>query len=54
MSHISEVFREVDFEDAAVARRQRDLRLSQLQGQGLVCVGENLYHVEGWRLFHRG
>jgi hypothetical protein len=51
MNHISEVFREVDFEDAAVARQQRDLRLFQLQEQGLVCVGENLYHVEGWRVF---
>jgi hypothetical protein len=51
MNRISEVFREVDFEDAAVARQQRDVRLSQLQEEGLVCVGENLYHVEGWRVF---
>jgi hypothetical protein len=51
MHSISEVFREVDFEDAAAARQQRDLRLSQLQEQGLVCLGENLYHVEGWRVF---
>jgi hypothetical protein len=51
MNSFSEVFRELDFEDAAEARQQRDLRLSQLQEQGLVCVGENLYHVEGWRVF---
>jgi hypothetical protein len=51
MNSFSEVFRELDFEDAAEARQKRDLRLSQLQEQGLVCVGENLYHVEGWRVF---
>jgi hypothetical protein len=51
MNSFSEVFRELDFEDAAEARQQRDLRLAQLQERGLVCVGENLYHVEGWRVF---
>jgi hypothetical protein len=51
MNPISEVFRELDFDDATAARQQRDQRLSELQEQGMVCVGENLYHVEGWRVF---
>jgi hypothetical protein len=51
MNPISEVFRELDFDDATAARQQRDDRLSELQTQGMVCVGENLYHVEGWRVF---
>jgi hypothetical protein len=51
MNSISEVFRELDFDDATAARQQRDQRLTELQDQGMVCVGENLYHVEGWRVF---
>jgi hypothetical protein len=51
MHPISEAFRELDFEDATAARQQRDDRLSELQTQGMVCIGENLYHVEGWRVF---
>jgi hypothetical protein len=51
MNPTSEVFRELDFDDATAARQQRDDRLSELQTQGMVCVGENLYHVEGWRVF---
>jgi hypothetical protein len=51
MNPISEVFRELDFDDATAARQQRDNRLSELQTQGMVCIGENLYHVEGWRVF---
>jgi hypothetical protein len=51
MNTISEVFRELDFDDATAARQQRDQRLAELQNQGMVCVGENLYHVEGWRVF---
>jgi hypothetical protein len=51
MNSISEVFRELDFDDASTARQQRDQRLTELQAQGMVCVGENLYHVEGWRVF---
>jgi hypothetical protein len=44
---ISEVFCEIDFEDAAAARQQRDLRIAALQAQGLVCLAENLYRVDG-------
>jgi hypothetical protein len=51
MNPISEVFRELDFDDATAARQQRDHRFIELQDQGMVCVGENLYHVEGWRVF---
>jgi hypothetical protein len=51
MNSISEVFRELDFDDATAARQQRDQRLNELQTQGMICVGENLYHVEGWRVF---
>jgi hypothetical protein len=51
MNSISEVFRELDFDDATAARQQRDQRLTELQTQGMVCVGENLYHVEGWQVF---
>jgi hypothetical protein len=51
MNSISEVFRELDFDDATAARQQRDQRLTELQTQGMVCIGENLYHVEGWRVF---
>jgi hypothetical protein len=48
---ISEVFCEVDFEDAEEARQQRDLRVEILQAQGLVCVAENLYRVDGKRVY---
>jgi hypothetical protein len=51
MNSISEVFRKLDFDDATAARQQRDQRLTELQTQGMVCIGENLYHVEGWRVF---
>jgi hypothetical protein len=48
---ISEVFREVDFDDPEEARQQRDLRVAVLQAQGLVCVAENLYRVDGKRVY---
>jgi hypothetical protein len=48
---ISEVFCEIDFEDAAAARQQRDLRVEVLQAQGLFCVAENLYRVDGKRVY---
>jgi hypothetical protein len=51
MNSFSEVFRELDFDDATAARQQRDQCLTELQTQGMVCIGENLYHVEGWRVF---
>jgi hypothetical protein len=51
MNSISEVFRELDFDDATSAHQRRDQRLTELQAQGMICIGENLYHVEGWRVF---
>jgi hypothetical protein len=48
---VSEVFCEIDFEDAAAARQQRDLRIEVLQAQGLVCIAENLYRVDGKRVY---
>jgi hypothetical protein len=48
---ISEVFCEIDFEDAEAARQQRDLRIEVLQAQGLLCIAENLYRVDGKRVY---
>jgi hypothetical protein len=41
----------VDFEDAEEAQQQRDLRVAVLQAQGLVCIAENLYRVDGKRVY---
>lgn len=51
MSSIQEVFVEADWDDPAVARQQRDQRMAELQAQGLICTSENLYTVEGKRVF---
>jgi hypothetical protein len=48
---ISEVFCEVDFEDAEEARLRRNQRIVELQGQGMVCTAENLYRVDGKRVY---
>ncbi|MCU0569422.1 MAG: hypothetical protein MUF49_22950 [Oculatellaceae cyanobacterium Prado106] len=48
---LSEVFSELDFEDAEEALRQRDLRIEVLQAQGWVCIPENLYRVDGKRVY---
>lgn len=51
MSSIQEVFIEKDWDDAGAARQQRDQRAIELQAQGLICTCENLYTVEGQRVF---
>jgi hypothetical protein len=48
---ISEVFCEVDFEDAEDARLRRNQRLEELQSQGMACTAENLYRVDGKRVY---
>jgi hypothetical protein len=48
---ISEVFCEVDFEDAEEARLRRNQRIVELQKQGMVCTAENLYRVDGKRVY---
>jgi hypothetical protein len=48
---ISEVFCEVDFEEAEEARLRRNQRLVELQGQGMTCTAENLYRVDGKRVY---
>ncbi|MCU0569617.1 MAG: hypothetical protein MUF49_23960 [Oculatellaceae cyanobacterium Prado106] len=48
---MSEVFLELDFEDAEEAQRQRDLRMEVLQAEGWVCTPENLYRVDGKRVY---
>jgi hypothetical protein len=48
---IEEVFREIDFDDDEIARQYRDHRLSELQAQGLICTREDLYRVDGRRVY---
>ncbi|MCY7281983.1 MAG: hypothetical protein LH679_00795 [Cyanobacteria bacterium CAN_BIN43] len=48
---ISEVFCELDFEDAEEARRRRNQRILELQDQGMTCTAENLYHVDGNQVY---
>jgi hypothetical protein len=48
---IAEVFTEWEFGDAAIARQQRDARCAALQGQGFICISENLYRVDGQRVY---
>jgi hypothetical protein len=48
---ISEVFCEVEFEDAEAARLQRKQRIKELQAQGMACTVENLYRVDGKRVY---
>jgi hypothetical protein len=51
MSSIQEVFLETDWDDARSAQRQRDQRMQELQAQGLICTSENLYNINGQRVF---
>jgi hypothetical protein len=51
MTPIQEVFLEIDWEDATTARSRRDARMVELQSQGFVCNPENLYTVDGYRVF---
>jgi hypothetical protein len=48
---ISEVFCEVEFEDAEAARLRRNQRIEELQAQGMACTAENLYRVDGKRVY---
>ena len=48
---LQEVFIESDWEDALVARSQRDCRIAELQTQGLICTAENLWNVQGYRVY---
>lgn len=40
-----EVFTEVEWEDARLARQKRDDRLIELQAQGYLCTAENLQTI---------
>jgi hypothetical protein len=48
---ISEVFCEVDFKGAEEARLRRNQRIVELQGHGMACTAENLYRVDGKRVY---
>lgn len=48
---IEEVFIESTWEDADTARRRRDERYQELEATGLECLRENLYTVDGRRVF---
>jgi hypothetical protein len=48
---ISEVFCEFDYDDAAIARQHRETRLLELEAQGMICTREDLYRVDGRRVF---
>jgi hypothetical protein len=51
MKPIQDVFLETQWGDEETARQARDDRAAQLQAQGLVCNCENLYTVDGYRVF---
>jgi hypothetical protein len=48
---ILEVFCEVNFESAEEARLCRNQRIIELQAQGMACSAENLYRVDGKRVY---
>lgn len=48
---IEEVFIENSWEDEGVARQRRDDRYEELSAAGLDCRRENLYTVDGRRVF---
>jgi hypothetical protein len=48
---IQEVYLESGLEAAAVVRQQRDERCAQLQAEGWECRREDLYTVDGRRVF---
>jgi hypothetical protein len=47
----SEVFNELDYDDAAEALQRRNERLLELQAQGMICTYEDLYRVDGRRVY---
>jgi hypothetical protein len=48
---ISEVFCEVDSEDAEEARLHRNQRIVELQGKDMACTTENLYRLDGKQVY---
>lgn len=42
---------ETDWDEGINARQLRDQRMLELQAQGMVCTSENLYNVQGQRVF---
>ncbi|MBD1909417.1 MULTISPECIES: hypothetical protein [unclassified Leptolyngbya] len=48
---IQEVFIESPWEDESIARQRRDERYGELAAAGLDCRRENLYTVDGRRVF---
>ncbi|HEY9623160.1 MAG TPA: hypothetical protein V6C78_22580 [Crinalium sp.] len=51
MKPIQEVFLETEWGDEDAARQARDEKACELQAQGLICNCENLYTVDGYRVF---
>jgi hypothetical protein len=51
MSLLPEVFLETHWDDAAIALQHCNIRKAELQAQGFLCTTENLYTVNGDRLF---
>jgi hypothetical protein len=48
MTVIAEAFSELEWGEPEIAQAQRDLRLAQLEAQGLICRAELLYRVLDW------
>jgi hypothetical protein len=52
MTVIAEAFSELEWGEPELAQAQRDLRLAQLEAQGLICRAELLYRVmDGRRVY---
>jgi hypothetical protein len=51
MKAIQDVFLETEWGDEDTACQARDARAAELQAQGLICNCENLYTVNGYRVF---
>jgi hypothetical protein len=52
MTVIAEAFSELEWGEPELAQEQRDLRLAQLEAQGLICRSELLYRVmDGRRVY---
>lgn len=48
---IQEVFVETCWEEEAIARQRRDARRQELEATGMECQSEDLYTVDGRRVF---
>lgn len=51
MAEVQEIFLETEWDDEYAARQARDDRASQLQAEGYVTTCENLWTVNGQRVF---